>query len=657
MKRFVQFFFFTILLLTITYSAAQDMKKSDSLISIYHQQVSERQEVDPLVIYEIARNHNNPDTILYYAQALIEQTKKLKDKRLYLFRGYYYSGIANKLKGSYDRALSDFYDGADVARHIDCQTCLAATYVAIGNVFSVSQSPGNAIAYYKKAIELSLASRDSLFIASTSLSAGNEYLIIDKLDSANYHFTEAYKIFSKLNNEVGVAYSLGNIGKIYTLKREFGFAEKNIMRAITILEKYHDSYALSIYYGYLSEIYKARRDVPTALNYAHISLNIAEGAGLLPQIRDAYQVLTELYAMAGKLDKAFECQTNYIDTRDSINNEATIRKMADLRTEYEVAQKQAEVDLLQKKRQNQRIMLSALIMVLVFTFGLFFIFYTHSNKRKKLAVKLVQRQKELQEQHDELEKANKTKDRFFSIISHDLRGPINVLNGTTLLIRDFLNSKNYDELEELTSNMEYSVKKVQNLLDNLLEWAVSQQGEFPCKPETLDLEEICDEVLNIFIAMAATKSINLTYEIKSDARYLYADRNSLMTILRNLVSNALKFTDKNGSVSILATISNGMHCLSVSDTGVGIEPEKQENLFKLNETKSTWGTSKEKGLGIGLSLVHEFVKMNKGTISVDSTLGEGSVFTVYFSTNGHGELNNKKSPKSKLFKSIKQKVT
>jgi signal transduction histidine kinase len=624
---FKKLFFVAILFFATQIIYSQNRRIADSLTLEYLNFNGSALE-ESQILYQIILNHSNADSILKYANKLVIKAEVAGDNTL-LLRGYYYKASAHKHKGNFHQALSNFFSSAAIAKKIECNSCVSAAYLAIGSVYTASFDSKNAISYYNKAIELSKIDNDSLSQAGAFLNAGGEYLHLNEIDSAKIYFTNSKKLFNALGNEIGVAYSKGNLGKIYSKLNKLVLAEKYITEAIDILEVYNDSYALSIYYRYLSEIYKKRNEFKPSLELAEISLKIANQGNLLPEIGYAYELLTELYARNGNLDKAFESQSNYIAIRDSINNEETIRKMADLRTEYEVAQKQAEVDLLNKKRQNQRLIVIGLFIVLALTGGIFLVHYYNSRKRKQLNKKLVQRQEELQKQHDQLERLNKTKDRFFSIISHDLRGPINVLNGTTLLIRDFLDSKNYEELDELTANMEYSVKKVQNLLDNLLEWAVSQQGEFPYKPEILSMDDVCDNVLNIFIAMAATKSIELTYEIKPDAQTLIADKNSLMTIIRNLVSNAMKFTNQNGTVKILAESADSNYCITVSDNGIGIPDEKQENLFKIIENKSTWGTAKEKGLGIGLSLVHEFVKMHKGTITVDSTVGVGTSFKIY----------------------------
>ncbi len=608
---------------------SQNTKIADSLLQCYYQNGENTPEQKMELLNNILSNLNDADSIYKYSEILINIARNYDNNSNYQLKGFYYLGIANKRMGRFENALNAFFSSAKLAQQNNSRNYLTAIYSAIGGVYTKNQNHPLAIEYYKKAIKQARELNDSSMLATILLNTGAEFHDIKKPDSSFFYYNEARIIFDALKNEIGLAYAEGSLGEIYSKRDQFEIAEKYITSAIVTLEKYNDSYALSIYYNFLAEIYQKRKDIIPALEYAQISLSIAQQANLLPQQRDAYEILTELYALKGDLKEAFDCQSKYITTRDSINNEEKIREMANMRTEYEVAQKQAEVDLLNNQRKNQRFVVLALFFVLALTIGILLIYYISALRRKTLTKKLVQRQQELEDQKAKLEELNQTKDHFFSIISHDLRGPINVLNGTTMLIRDFLESKNYEELDELTINMEQSVKKVQYLLDNLLEWAVSQQGKFPYKPERIDMDTICENVLNIFISMAATKSIDLTYEIKSNARFFIADKNSLMTIIRNLVNNALKFTNKNGAVQINTQQENNQVCISVSDNGVGIAEDRMISLFKIVDNKSTWGTEREKGLGIGLSLVYEFVKLNKGTIKVESTENLGTTFKVY----------------------------
>jgi two-component system, NtrC family, sensor kinase len=230
-------------------------------------------------------------------------------------------------------------------------------------------------------------------------------------------------------------------------------------------------------------------------------------------------------------------------------------------------------------------------------------------------------------QQEQLENLNHTKDRFFSIISHDLRGPISSLGSLPVLFKEYIASNDINELSELIVHMDNSMQQVSNLLDNLLEWALSQQGTFPYHPDTIILNNVITEVCSMFSTMAETKGIRLIEDIHEEILVL-SDKNSLMTIIRNLLNNAIKFTPQGGSITLAAEKKNSNAWITIKDTGVGMPEEKLQTLFHLNEKKSTWGTDHEKGLGIGLCLVHDFVLMNNGTIKAESKEGQGTSFIV-----------------------------
>ncbi|HNP17874.1 MAG TPA: HAMP domain-containing sensor histidine kinase, partial [Fulvivirga sp.] len=165
------------------------------------------------------------------------------------------------------------------------------------------------------------------------------------------------------------------------------------------------------------------------------------------------------------------------------------------------------------------------------------------------------------------------------------------------------------------------------LLDNLLNWALQQQGHFPNVPEKIEVEELGNELKGIFSNMAKAKNIELTTLVSNNLA-LWGDKNTTRTIFRNLVNNALKFTPEGGKVSLLAELNGNSATVIVQDTGVGIAEEELKRLFEMDGKKSAYGTAGEKGLGLGLQLVYEFVEMNKGTIEVESEVGKGTKFIV-----------------------------
>ena len=190
------------------------------------------------------------------------------------------------------------------------------------------------------------------------------------------------------------------------------------------------------------------------------------------------------------------------------------------------------------------------------------------------------------------------------------------------MIKFLVQAKETDQLLDIADDIDQSVERLSNLLDNLLNWAMQQQGHIPNVPEKLELRYICEDLTATFKTMAESKKIDLRSEV-DEGIVIWADRNMTMTILRNLTNNALKFTPEGGRVSLHAHEKEGVVEIAVRDTGVGIPKEKLDQLFTLGDKKSTYGTSGEKGLGLGLQLVYEFVELNNGTIKVESEPDQG----------------------------------
>ncbi|MFK7952580.1 MAG: AAA family ATPase [Ekhidna sp.] len=242
-------------------------------------------------------------------------------------------------------------------------------------------------------------------------------------------------------------------------------------------------------------------------------------------------------------------------------------------------------------------------------------------------------QGELKKEHDKLDEANKTKSRFFSIISHDLRGPMTSFVGLNELIKHHIvktyGAKEDKELDEIIGYLKSSANQVSYLLDNLLNWALKEEGVMPFNSTMLNVKACFDDTVLLMKPQAQAKSITLKMQCDESIEALL-DKNSFMTILRNLSSNAIKFTPENGSVSLHAKVDEKELIVEVSDTGIGIEKNQIPLIFELRDDIVRWGTKGEKGTGLGLNLVHDFVKSNGGKIKVESEVGEGTSFVMNF---------------------------
>ncbi len=234
----------------------------------------------------------------------------------------------------------------------------------------------------------------------------------------------------------------------------------------------------------------------------------------------------------------------------------------------------------------------------------------------------------------EIEKVNKQlrelitiKNKFFSIIAHDLSNQFTSLIGASELLSENISSFNSEQLKALSTVLKDSSKSGYTILQNLLDWSRSQTGQLKIVPEKINLRKTIDEQIKNVLSVSTKKEIEIHSKVPFD-KYLYTDQNILNTILRNLINNALKFTPRNGEVIINTYEDNSYQLISVKDTGVGISKENIENLFKLDSPHTNLGTENEQGSGLGLKICKEFVEKLNGNISVKSTENIGSEFIV-----------------------------
>jgi len=238
----------------------------------------------------------------------------------------------------------------------------------------------------------------------------------------------------------------------------------------------------------------------------------------------------------------------------------------------------------------------------------------------------------LKKNAEELRDLNATKDKFFSIIAHDLKSPFNsILGFSDLLINNF-SDYDKDEIEKYLRTIESSSKQAFELLENLLVWARSQTGSIHYQPETIELKSIIHENINLLTNQAERKNIQIFSTITDEA-FVNGDRNMINTILRNLLANAIKFTPQFGKIFVSLIPNDESYEISIKDNGIGIAEENIPKLFRIDSKFSTLGTEKEKGTGLGLILCKEFVEKHGGKIWARSELGKGSTFIFSLKSN------------------------
>lgn len=244
----------------------------------------------------------------------------------------------------------------------------------------------------------------------------------------------------------------------------------------------------------------------------------------------------------------------------------------------------------------------------------------HDITERKLA------EEEIKLKNEELQKLNSEKDKFFSIIAHDLKSPFNSILGFSNLLVEQVRIKDYNGIEEYADIVQTSSLRAIDLLENLMEWSLSKTGRMEFHPVHFEMVELIDTVTDLLSDTAKQKSILITSDLLPNIN-VYADKNMVSTVLRNLITNAIKFTNLNGKIVISSKVENNELLISVRDNGVGMTKDKIEKIFRIEENSSTPGTQNEKGTGLGLILCKEFVQKHGGRIFVKSEIGKGSIFS------------------------------
>jgi signal transduction histidine kinase len=256
--------------------------------------------------------------------------------------------------------------------------------------------------------------------------------------------------------------------------------------------------------------------------------------------------------------------------------------------------------------------------------------YFGYQRKRKINADLRERNQKINEQAEKLRELNATKDKIFSIIGHDLRGPLASLRGLMGLLAGA--NLTHDEFTALSRKLKNNLDFVSDDLDNLLSWARSQSGGIQPQPEWFNPHTVVHELNQLYAETARVKNIALENNIP-ESMEIKADCNHIKLILRNLIGNSIKFSAAGGCVTACGHAHDGKVHLSIMDEGKGMSEEEMKNLFFIGTHFTKLGTNNEKGLGIGLLLVKEFAEKNNGTISVTSEVGKGSTFTVSF----HGQ--------------------
>lgn len=544
-------------------------------------------------------------------------------------------------QGDFTKALERYLESLRVFEALNNLEGSLNTYIALADLYYKQNNFSRAIEFNLKALSLFEKQNDKFRQLNIYERVGALHARQNQFNKAVEYYKNAQRIYKELKNTPGEAAALINMAAILLAENKLEGALRYYQAAYELVRPLHIvPLEVSSLIG-MANIYVVLKDYEKANIAYRKCIGLAKPAGLKIELEEAYQGLSEVYKSLKDPGTSKAFRSLSAELKDSLFNDSILKQTSDLQLLYEAEKKQAQIELMDKEQKlrsldlqqtkqekNFFVALSVLMALLI----LLFIFFISQNRiiNKKLKQGMFDlglKNAEIELQRAQLDQLNQVKDRFFSIISHDLRNNLTTMK----LYFDLVSSPNYKETDssDMSKQVAASVQNTIDLLENLLVWAAGQIKGVQVEPKKVNLNKLAEVNCQMLFSMAQQKCITLTNDTDIDACIL-ADENMVNLIIRNLLSNALKFTPEGGLISILSQEDALFHQIIVIDNGVGMNPEQLETLFTAHANVSTQGTANEKGTGLGLMLCKEFVEKNGGKIWVESEEGKGSSFYFTF---------------------------
>lgn len=641
---------------------AQDL---DSLRSVF-EQTEQKDKLNTAKLLFGQYVYYKVDSAIYFAEQISQLAEELGNEKE-LIQGKKYLGIAYAVKGEFEKAIPFMTENLIYYQAQGDSLNIAYSYNNIGLNYLYAGKNLDAVdnlleaAKIKDALVNSGLDAADADMGSTLLNIGIAFQNQLDGDQAEFYFREAIEKAALIQNKGLVASARSSLAVLQISKSEYDSAIVNLNSALGVFEPRNDLFALGKVYNNLATAYagidKGKEAKESALKalainrqignrlseglalgylgYAELKLgdytkSILESEKALLIAKElnsdmifqlAYQNLTSAYEEVRNFKKAYEYATLLAEVRSRVYASDQNAEIEKLNAQYEADKREFQIDQLNKDAQLQDLQLqqsnaqrnllfvflvSALIILILALY-----FYRKLSKSKK-----------------ELSQLNTTKDKLFSIISHDLKSHITAFQNSGQLINHFIKKKEVEKLERLSLELNKNATNVNHLLDNILKWSIDQQAGYQPRKEQQNVRELISNLTRIYEPLANKKGLILKNEVPADLEVL-ADKGALMITLRNLMANAIKFTAQ-GTIEVNASSQEERLHLYIKDSGIGIPEDMLDSLFDLKETKQRIGTDNEQGTGLGLHLANQFAKLNGADLMVTSEVGNGTQFTMVF---------------------------
>ncbi len=551
----------------------------------------------------------------------------------YVFAYYYeIKGNLYRYTNQYKQALNYFIRSIEFYSNLEDDIELSRLYYKAGVLNLDIKNYILTKEYLEKAVEYAMSSQNKSLIKTTTSTLASYF-------QSQGEYNKALVLYETVINNMPIstrdsAMLLMNIGTIHKVNSNYSKAKESYAASLELRLRLKDSIGIANAYNNIGQLYIELKDYNTALGYLDKSYDYALENGIKKIALSSSFNLVELYMHLGRNDSAIAQLHNYANLRSELDNNSIKAQLIELDKKYKTLEKDNQItQLLKEDALNQSRLKSKNILIAItssFLLVLLGVGLVLNRQRKELAQsrkRLLRQKEDISGMNDQLRVSNLAKDRILSVIGHDLRGPV---GGLKELIELYMELPEYepDDIKNLLTTAREASTSTYHLLENLLSWANSQRGDIEFNPVATPLAPLVKQSVQLLDSSINVRHVRFEFDIPQ-ALVIQADMNMLRTIIRNLVSNALKFSPENSVIKVIVIDEGNRVKICICDQGKGMTTEETQNIFKKKETYFIGSEITAKGTGLGLILCKEFVERHGGNIWIDSEEGVGT--QVWFS--------------------------
>ncbi len=607
-------------------------RESDSLKQVLTKALTPQEKIKTLsALGKAYYNESELDKALETEQQLLEVISK-HGAKIDSAKCFRLIGLIYLQKAWYDKALDNLMRAQQLFGESGDTAMQAKAIMNVGIVHDCMNNYPMSLSYYNKALDYFKRTKNEGGTADCELNIAIVLAKQKEYEKACENLLSAAKIYEKSGNDSYLAAAYINLGLTYKKMGNYNLAIEYLDKALEIWKEQDDQYHICYYHLNMGEIMLDMKRTDEAGEYLRKAESIAQELDSKDLLAKAYEFLSDYNAARKNFSDAYSYLNKSKQINDSILNAETTEKVNQVQYQYEIAKREVENEHLVKQNLNKELELSKknltlyILTGIIMVIALLVLLLVNQNRLKRRVNQQLEAKNELiGKQKDELISLNASKDKFLSILAHDIKNPLSSIHGISeLLVTDY-EKLTEDEKKIFTQDINTLSTNLFEIINTLLAWSTSQSGMIAYRPKPFAIAALCAKSAHNLETVAKQKDI--TIECISDQDFMVmADENMILSVLHNLINNAIKYSYHETTIHIETVRVDNNVQVSVIDSGIGLSKESQAKLFKYDQHFMNKGTAGESGTGLGLILCKDFVEKNGGTIKVDSELDKGSTF-------------------------------